>query len=172
MMSVEFALAPSTARCPACDTLLGQLVSADVFIGGCSSCGGLWLDAAACQRLLNGSLSIGSRAFIRHHVGTASELPRGMPYRQRSQPHERPCPICRGPLEQRAVSEPRVTLDVCEHGTFFDTGELTAFLDLEAERAFEAEKEINRLERREDGKRLLLRILEMILPRDRPHRDW
>ena len=103
--------------CPHCGCTLvaGRAASATVF--GCTSCGGVWLDNAASQRLVTAI----DPAIL--SLADAASLMATMPF-----PHHeaRPrCPVCRAEMQGVRVDVAAVSLDTCNlHGTWFDRGEL------------------------------------------------
>src|SRR5688572_20102787 len=93
----------------------------------CRACGGVWLDNASTQKLVQAKLSeaaVTTARLVSENLETAANTP----YRRRAQPsEERPCPMCRKPLVESVVPEIGAKVDVCaEHGTWFDRYELHA----------------------------------------------
>jgi Zn-finger nucleic acid-binding protein len=104
-----------------------QLEGAAGVLAGCDACGGIWVDAAMGLAALTGGLSDEAKEFIRG----AGVDPKGSPpvgYRDAAHRAQRRCPVCTKPLEQRVHAEPRLLLDVCEHGTYFDVREMDAIV--------------------------------------------
>ncbi|MEO6420105.1 MAG: zf-TFIIB domain-containing protein [Polyangiaceae bacterium] len=105
--------------CPHCGCTLSAGQAASTTVHGCASCGGVWLDGAASQKLVGAiDPAVISLAEAASRMAT-------MPF----PPHEaRPrCPVCRGDLQGVRVEAAAVALDTCNlHGTWFDRGELQA----------------------------------------------
>lgn len=105
--------------CPHCGCTLSAGRAASTTVHGCASCGGVWLDNMASQKLVSAvDPSVLSLA-------DAASRMASMPF----PPHEaRPrCPVCRGDLQPVRVEAVGVALDTCNiHGTWFDRGELQA----------------------------------------------
>jgi Zn-finger nucleic acid-binding protein len=137
----HFDLTPTEAKCPGCGTHLERLAHSMALPAACPRCRGLWLDSAACQKVHDGTLSEYCIAFIQALTNEAAG--RGAPtgYREPARP-DRACPVCRRALTPTRVSELYVTLDVCEHGTFFDPDEVAALVTLGTERRAQTEREV------------------------------
>lgn len=105
--------------CPHCGCTLSAGRAASTTVHGCASCGGVWLDNMASQKLVSAvDPSVLSLA-------DAASRMASMPF----PPHEaRPrCPVCRGDLQPVRLEAVGVALDTCNlHGTWFDRGELQA----------------------------------------------
>jgi Zn-finger nucleic acid-binding protein len=122
-----------TTLCPRCGAPLTAMHSGATWLSAlaCLRCGGLWLDNARAQRVVEGEpVPAGSlsRHVARVATGwTRSTLNAGDPYRRAETTS---CPICQAPLLRVGTSEqqhgvPDVVLDVCvAHGTWFDVHEL------------------------------------------------
>jgi Zn-finger nucleic acid-binding protein len=124
-MEVEVPLILTTAVCPGCRAALHRVDASLAVIAPCMQCGGVWLDRAAGVQLMDGSLSLECKALIRQHGARAADDVGNGGYRERPTGLERACPMCgKGLQEARTGDGP--ALDVCEHGTFFDRGELRA----------------------------------------------
>jgi len=136
-----FDLLPTEAKCPACGAHFDRLAVREVLVAACPGCGGLWLDSAACYALTDGSLPDPCEAFIRDVTENAVGRTASAGYRA-APTLERVCPVCREPLTQRSVERPRVVVDVCAHGTFFDHGELAGVMDRQAERRARTAREV------------------------------
>ncbi len=113
------------ARCPGCGERLEKLVTdVDGIVAGCQSCGGLWLDGLACVRVLAATLTSPARKFIVAITEAAGKSPAGGAYRKPAAHGDRTCPLCKKPLRLHQIEEPPLTIDVCEHGSYFDRSEL------------------------------------------------
>jgi Zn-finger nucleic acid-binding protein len=122
-----------TTLCPRCSAPLTEMHSGASWLSAlaCVRCGGLWLDNARAERVVEGeAASAGSLS--RHIARVASGWTRSAanvtdPYRRADIAS---CPICHAPLMRVATNEPEhgvddVVLDVCTaHGTWFDVHEL------------------------------------------------
>jgi len=113
------------ARCPGCGAQLEKLVTElDGIVAGCQSCGGLWLDGLACVRVLAATLTSPARKFIVAITDSAGKASAGGVYREPAAHGDRTCPECKKPLRLHQIEEPPITIDVCEHGSYFDRNEL------------------------------------------------
>src|SRR5205823_2997019 len=90
--------------------------AARLVLHGCTTCGGIWLDADASQRVVE---SIDPTV-----VAAADEEARAA----RVQPNVEavaPCPVCQRALERMPIEQARVMVDACPgHGVWFDRDEL------------------------------------------------
>ena len=112
------------AVCPGCRGDLQRLDTPYVVIAPCMRCGGVWLDRLAGIHLAKGTLALECKAFIRQHTALAAQPEANGGYRAAASGLERACPVCRQSLRETKAEGHDLTLDVCEHGTFFDRGEL------------------------------------------------
>jgi len=114
--------------CPACGSELFPIGPAEERVGyranvrwfviGCPSCGGVWTDNAASQRVAS-SLDPEIVAAAVQAEEHAAQIGAPMPDDSKA----RVCPECGGALER--VVTMGTHLDVCaKHGTWFDRGEL------------------------------------------------
>ncbi|HTE56351.1 MAG TPA: zf-TFIIB domain-containing protein [Kofleriaceae bacterium] len=138
-----------TARtCPACPespALLARLIG-DVLLDECSTCHGVWLDAAAVDRLVRErqerSLStlrqmgaVSPDLADEPHRSAASPAPAGQPAAVPGQPPGRAmyieCPDCDQIMNRvNFARRSGIILDVCRaHGTWFDASELGRVVD-------------------------------------------
>jgi Zn-finger nucleic acid-binding protein len=127
---------PSARRCPRCPTLGSEPMVAnlvgDVLVDECRGCHGIWLDAAAVDRLVRErqEKSVGAvRAHLAPPEGLATESP--PPAIAAPARAYLPCPDC-GALMNRSnfARSSGVMLDVCrDHGTWFDRDELRRVID-------------------------------------------
>jgi Zn-finger nucleic acid-binding protein len=114
--------APPRYSCPRCGGPVYTGHAADAAIDGCVACGGVWIDNATAQRLLNS-----------HELNTrllADSFSRMARHGHDPLPLVR-CPVCAEVLE-RIVVVPAggVAIDVCRtHGTWFDRDELRRVAD-------------------------------------------
>lgn len=109
--------AESTAACPACKNLLRQISVGATAMLECGRCDGVWVDAAAFERLC---ADRESQAAVLHQMSERKGAPAAGPVKYR------PCPRC-GKMMNR-VNFGKLSgavVDVCKgHGTFLDPGEL------------------------------------------------
>ncbi len=101
-------------NCPHCKTPLHSQQVWPSLIHGCGRCGGVWLDAHACMRLVRSAdpkiLELAKRAASNAVNPVSGAEPRG-------------CPVCNATMAHSVVKD--VTLDACaQHGTWFDATEL------------------------------------------------
>jgi Zn-finger nucleic acid-binding protein len=83
---------------------------------GCAQCGGIWLDNASSQRVID--------ALCGDTLAKADALSR-FAARQADRSAPIACPSCAAPLRRWTVAEANVELDYCEsHGAWFDRDEL------------------------------------------------
>ena len=120
---VEVALDEENGECPRCHNSLENLQIGETRLNGCSSCAGLWVDAATfesiCADRERQSAVLGFLDGRRRH----------------SQPRTKvsyvPCPDC-GTLMNRNnfAKASGVIVDICkQHGVWFDADELPAIVD-------------------------------------------
>jgi Zn-finger nucleic acid-binding protein len=104
------------APCPACGATLTK-ADARYTVLTCSTCGGVWTDKEATERVAN----VVDRELIEIAQGAAKSCD-GEPANI-APTDERACPICRKALIP--IRHVRVAIEVCrEHGTWFDRDEL------------------------------------------------
>ena len=106
----------ATMTCPRCQAPLDTHEASRLVLHGCPSCGGIWLDGAASQRVVE-SIDPGV-------IEAADAESHGA--RARADV-ERPaaCPICARPLDRMRIEQAAVDVDACrEHGVWFDRDEL------------------------------------------------
>ncbi len=83
-------------------------------VHGCGACG-MWLDNAACQRLVDGTLALDAPIWVPAREAAAAIA---STYRSAPGDGERRCPVCSERLAPSKVEH--VELGVCAaHGTFF-----------------------------------------------------
>jgi Zn-finger nucleic acid-binding protein len=103
--------------CPRCGQGVRGSRAGDASVDGCPACGGVWIDNATAQRLVqSGDVN------VRFAANAFASM-------ARAAPDPRPsvaCPVCTQPLERVSVAAAGgVEIDVCRaHGTWFDRGEL------------------------------------------------
>jgi Zn-finger nucleic acid-binding protein len=107
---------PSNARCPGCRTVMAAVTLGGTSILECPACDGLWLEAAAFERIC---ADRESQSAVLHRGATDAPA-------ARHRVSYRPCVAC-GTMMNR-VNFGRlsgVVVDACaRHGTFLDAGEL------------------------------------------------
>jgi Zn-finger nucleic acid-binding protein len=111
----------TTLPCPRCSVFLYRAAVADVFLAGCGSCGGIWIDSKSV-RVATSRVD----ARIGQLAGTAaSNAKRSADTRPLV-----PCPVCKRTLERVELQRAGVAVDFCAaHGTWFDRSELGRVLD-------------------------------------------
>jgi Zn-finger nucleic acid-binding protein len=107
--------------CLRCGDAMHGAEANDVLLKGCGACGGIWLDNASAQLLVN-QAPPDAVALVRRAMGATR------PAVSASEPLR--CPLCADPMQQRHLERTGVTVDVCaKHGTWYDHGELVVLLD-------------------------------------------
>jgi Zn-finger nucleic acid-binding protein len=110
--------------CPRCDQPMQQKQVGDTRISECTSCGGMWIDSAAFERICADRQ--------RQAAVITSELPPPMPSSnaeaQRFYIH---CPICGGMLNRTGFAgHSGIVIDICKrHGIWFDRDELRRIVE-------------------------------------------
>jgi Zn-finger nucleic acid-binding protein len=112
--------ARSDLACPRCGEKLFSGAAHDVAMLGCGLCGGIWLDNASAQRVMQ-------------HVDEAVvELAGRAAANAVKRPDVREivkCPACSNAMERKRVTTSNIAIDLCHaHGTWFDAGELAAVI--------------------------------------------
>ncbi len=103
--------------CPRCRQPLVVQQAPRLVMNCCFSCGGLFLDGAASQRVVD--------ALDPNAMHAASELSRQARAPVVATDATIPCPQCARALERMPIPAAGVTVDVCrEHGVWFDRDEL------------------------------------------------
>lgn len=101
--------------CPRCRVSLFVGATPAGPMHGCGTCGGVWLDSAASQRL--------TQALCDHTIALADQLAHAAP--GAGHPAGAVCPVCQAQLAVTRVSRAQVEVDVCAaHGAWFDRNEL------------------------------------------------
>lgn len=104
--------------CPVCKNAVITLELADVEIDHCVDCGGIWLDAGELELLLGNSQ-------LAENLLNSFQI--------ESQPTEKllKCPICLKKMQKIIVGKslPKLLIDKCTHGLWFDKGELKDIFD-------------------------------------------
>src|SRR5215813_4524489 len=102
--------------CPRCRTPLDSHQAARLVLHGCTTCGGIWLDADASQRVVESidpsviaaADQEGMSARVRPNTDAAAQ-----------------CPVCQRALNKMPIEQARVIVDACPgHGVWFDKDEL------------------------------------------------
>ncbi|MBI5365792.1 MAG: zf-TFIIB domain-containing protein [Planctomycetes bacterium] len=129
--------------CPRCRHELVEGRTRQTRVRTCSTCGGVFLESDAAQRVLR-ALDPDLLEFV-HRVtgtgaaagGTPAPTPSTAPTVGAATAPARPpelrapaaCPVCRAPMLLRRPAGAGVTVDLCAgHGTWFDRGELPAVI--------------------------------------------
>lgn len=150
--------APSDRTCPRCGNgakgLVAHLVS-DTLLDECGTCGGVWLDARAFDRLLKSRDEQAALAEAGHPELTLEAYSKASPDSQT--PRYLPCPDC-GHLMNRKnfAGVSGVIVDVCKaDGVWFDRDELGRIVEFISKGGMETAKrrELERLEQNLKSKR-------------------
>jgi len=107
----------SNLICPRCDQKLFFGDADGVAMLGCGLCGGIWLDNDSAQRV------------TQHYSDRVVDLAARAAQSAQRRPDIRAaakCAECRCEMQRRTNG--RVSVDVCEHGTWFDAGELSTLI--------------------------------------------
>jgi Zn-finger nucleic acid-binding protein len=88
-----------------------------VVMHGCGLCGGVWLDNVAAQRV--------SQRYDERVVDLAGRARENATVRPDTRAVAT-CPACRREMGRRTFGQ--ISIDYCDHGTWFDAGELAALL--------------------------------------------
>lgn len=107
---------PANARCPGCRASMGSVDLGGTVVLECPGCDGLWLDAAAFERICADRES--QAAVLHRRAGAAPAVEHRVSYR--------PCVACGTMMNRVNFGQiSGVVVDVCRaHGTFLDAGEL------------------------------------------------
>lgn len=120
--------APSRERpCPRCEATLVPRLVADLTLDDCAACGGVYLDAAAVERLIADRQQARAEAVLGVYRGS----PRVADHTARGDRLYVKCPDCRTTMNRKQFARTAgVVVDVCRgHGTWFDSGELAAVVE-------------------------------------------
>jgi Zn-finger nucleic acid-binding protein len=98
----------------------------------CPSCEGVWFDGGELDLLLQLAKLESPQKLMQEILGS--------PLVSLS-PKKRRCPICGRTMQERAIGEPPIDIDICGYGDgiFFDGGEVQQLLTRLAERSQQAE---------------------------------
>ncbi|MGO9836666.1 MAG: zf-TFIIB domain-containing protein [Polyangiaceae bacterium] len=111
------------ATCPRCAFPLVERPVGTHTVRGCDTCGGVFLEpqtVAVLERARDEAIMYSIARFLRVFVA----------YPMDRRPMLR-CPFCQTPLVRRDLGETGCSIDSCAtHGTFFDRGVVTTFVDL------------------------------------------
>lgn len=112
--------------CPRCGDRLRERKVNQTTLRGCERCGGLWIDNASVQRLMNArdtDVEEAARKMISIVIARIDCKPRIV------------CPDCKQTTERRELEGTIFYLDFCkEHGTWFDYRELPEMIRVFSER--------------------------------------
>mgnify|MGYP002078480190 CR=1 FL=1 len=101
--------------CPRCRVALFVGATPAGPMHGCGSCGGVWLDSSASQRL--------TQALCDQTIALADQLAQAAPGVGHSAGAS--CPLCSAQLRATRISRAQVEIDICPaHGAWFDRNEL------------------------------------------------
>lgn len=115
-------------RCPRCDRALEDVRSAARVVGVCGRCGGAWVDKDTAEHLARVDDHALALA-VRRAVAIVVSIP------LREKHATVACPVCRSQTRRVEIDGTVHVIDVCdEHGTWFDCDELTAFVEVYADR--------------------------------------
>jgi len=137
-------------RCPRCDQhLIGRLVS-DVLLDECDGCGGVFVDAAALERILKERRQARADALLGAIPRAELAPPSG------DGPVYVKCPDCSTLMNRRAFARGAgVVVDVCrQHGTWFDAGELPRVIEFAMDGGLERAAADEAEQRRQEARRL------------------
>jgi Zn-finger nucleic acid-binding protein len=111
---------PADARCPSCRGAMAQVTLGETDLLDCETCDGLWIGAAAFERLCSSREA--QAAVLHQHVTEPQPMDARVRYR--------PCIECGAMMNRVNFAKISGTVvDVCKkHGTFLDRGELQAIV--------------------------------------------
>lgn len=112
-------------KCPRCSVELFEGQTSNAVLYGCGTCGGVWLDNEASQRIVRTVdkevAELATRA--QTHASCTVDTVRGGLL----------CPECERPLRRVHFDQADLDLDICAtHGTWFDQGELQKVMNASA----------------------------------------
>ena len=112
------ASAPGELRCPHCRSRLVTVRAGVVDLSGCGRCGGIWVGNDSARTLISSP----QRVVVELANRASSNARGGVP--KSATPT---CPVCTACLDPAKAHG--IEIDICpEHGTWFDTYELQAFV--------------------------------------------
>jgi Zn-finger nucleic acid-binding protein len=122
----DFDLKRTRVPCPGCGLGLVALTELDAVFGGCTRCGGMWLNNVAGKMLMDGALSVAARDFARQVSARTPAATDAGAYRSAAR-GARSCPVCEGPLTPTTLPARTIEIDVCAaHGAYLDGSEIGA----------------------------------------------
>ncbi len=156
---------PSSERCPGCRAALAAVSVGTLAMLECPACDGVWLDAAAFERICTDGES---RAAVLHRPGRAGAVTGERHIRYR------PCVRC-GRMMNR-VNFARLSgtiVDVCRgHGTFLDRGELHAVATFIHDGGLDRMRERELADIRKEESRLAVEAAQLNRLRDAAAGKW
>jgi Zn-finger nucleic acid-binding protein len=109
---------PGELRCPHCRARLVTVRAGDVDLSGCGRCGGIWVDNDSARTLISSPQRVVVELANRASANARGGVPKNA---------TPACPVCTACLE--TANARGIEIDICpEHGTWFDTFELQAFV--------------------------------------------
>jgi len=114
----------SQLPCPRCKTVLGHVHIGQIPVSECSSCHGLWVDAATFERVCR------DRDEQSMVLGNFADIKKAYPLTDASIRYV-PCPVCKNLMHRVNFSKVSgIVTDVCKaHGTWFDRDELRRIVE-------------------------------------------
>jgi Zn-finger nucleic acid-binding protein len=104
-------------QCPRCEVNLVERTNGPAAVLACARCGGVWLDVAACRRLVQRAPETAPLLFLADRSAAAARV-------QPAETSGAGCPVCSAPMQRTPVVGVEATIDTCSHGTWFDAREL------------------------------------------------
>ena len=102
--------------CPRCSAALFGTQAGNLWLQGCSRCGGIWLDHSSAQKVTD--------SFCAEAVEMAARATKNASHQTDTEPVVA-CPVCSDDMRRDDMKEAGVRIDICDkHGTWFDAGEL------------------------------------------------
>jgi Zn-finger nucleic acid-binding protein len=139
---------PSAAACPACAGVMARIVIGQLALLECTSCDGVWVDAAEFERICADSEAQGAVLHRWKDLTPGPSIPRV---------RYRPCLRCQKMMNRVNFGRMSgIVLDVCRgHGTFLDAGELHAIVTFIREGGLDRARQREKSELEEERRRLI-----------------
>jgi Zn-finger nucleic acid-binding protein len=140
----------SPGQCPGCRNPLASVTVGSVTLAECASCGGLWVDPTAFERICSEREEQSVVLATTAHVAPAAAPLAGGAARYR------PCPVCSKLMNRTNFARASgVIIDVCKgHGIWFDHDELRRIVEFIRGGGLEHARELEKEDLRDERERL------------------